>query len=73
MPNRTIDVLWRCITTIEAQDQLKLLNALDWPNMKKAQRLKLHKDLFRQAFPSSLKPKNVITTQDLQRILSNGR
>lgn len=69
LPKRTLDVMWECITIIEAQDQLKMFNALDWPNMKKGQRQKLHKELYRQAYPSQLRAKNYISVQDLQRIV----
>jgi len=69
VPKRTLDMMWECITIMEAQDQLKLLNALDWPNMKKQQRSKLHRELFSQAYPSALKKKQKISIQDLQKVL----
>jgi hypothetical protein len=73
VPKRTLDVMWECITIMEAQDQLKLFNALDWPNMKKQDRSKLHRELYRQAYPSALKKKQSVNLSDLQRILNNGR
>jgi len=54
---------------IEAQEQLKSFNVADWPNMKKQQRQKLHKELHRQAYPNSFSKKNLITAQDLQKML----
>lgn len=61
--------MWECVTMIEAQEQLKLMNALDFPNMKKSQRQKIHKDLHRLAYPSSVKPKNYISIEDVQKML----
>ena len=69
LPKRTLDVMWEAITIIEAQDQLSLLSALDWPNMKKQKRQELHRDLFRKAYPSSLREKNYVSVEDLQRIV----
>lgn len=63
-----IDTLWEAITSIEAQEQLKLMNALDWPNMKKEQRQKRHRELYKQAYPSSIKEKNYITLEDLDKL-----
>lgn len=68
VPKRTLDIMWECITIIEAQDQLKMMNALDWPNMKKNQRQKLHRDLFKQAYPSSVKQKTVVDAEAFQRM-----
>ncbi len=64
------ETLWLCITPIEAQEQLKLMSALDWPNMKPAQRKKMHRELFSKAYPSEMRPKKSITANDLQRMLS---
>lgn len=65
--------LWECITMIEAQEQLKNLSALDWPNMKKESRNKMHRDLMKKAYPFS-KQKKSITASDLAKMLggSNG-
>ena len=64
----TLNKMWQAITVIEAQEQLKLLNALDWPNMKKENRTKLHKELSKLAYPDS-KVKKSITTKDLSKLL----
>lgn len=69
LPNDAVEKLWECITMIEAQEQLKEFVAFDWPNMKKAQRTKLHKDLYNQAYPNQLKKKNYITIEDLGKVL----
>lgn len=62
-------MMWECITVIEAQEQLKLMNALDWPNMKKDQRQKLHRELHRQAYPSNIVKKDYITIDHLQQLV----
>jgi hypothetical protein len=69
LPKRTLDVMWEAITIIEAQDQLALLSALDWPNMKKQKRQELHRDLHRKAYPSSLREKNYVSIDDLKKIV----
>jgi hypothetical protein len=69
LPKRTLDVMWEAITIIEAQDQLSLLSALDWPNMKKQKRQEVHRDLFRKAYPSSLREKNFVSIEDLKKIV----
>ena len=69
-PAKALDKMWEAITMIEAQDQLKTLTALDWPNMKKAQKTKYHKELHTQAFPQFTRSKKYITPKDLQRVLA---
>lgn len=54
---------------IEAQEQLKDFTAKDWPNMKKGQREKLHKDLYSKAYPKEMRTKKYITPADLQKVL----
>lgn len=68
-PKGTLDVMWEAVTVIEAQDQLKLLTALDWPNLKKNKRQEVHRDLFRKAYPSSMSRKNYVSVEDLQRMV----
>jgi hypothetical protein len=68
-PTEKIDSLWLAITQIEAQEQLKQMTIADWPNMKKAARTKLHKELHSQAYPSELRKKNYITPEQLQKVL----
>jgi hypothetical protein len=64
-----IESLWLAITSIEAQEQLKKLSVADWPNMKKAARTKMHKELFSKAYPSEIKKKNYITADQMQKLL----
>lgn len=61
--------MWQAITVIEAQEQLKMFDALDWPNLKKNERQKKHKNLSKLAFPNDIIQKKYITAQDLQRVL----
>lgn len=68
VPKRTLDIMWECITIIEAQDQLKTMTSLDWPNMKKNQRQQLHRELYKQAYPSSIKQKNYVDMNDFKRM-----
>jgi hypothetical protein len=63
------ETLWLSITQIEAQDMLNKMFIADWPNLKKNERQKKHKDIFNQAFPKDVRPKRKITTEDLQRLL----
>lgn len=60
---------------IEAQNQLNKLSVSDWPNQKPANRNKIHKDLFKKAFPKDDKAPSIVTQEDLNKILgiSNGR
>jgi len=64
-----VESLWQAITVIEAQEQLKQMSIADWPNMKKQQRSKIHKELFKQAYPSEIRKKNYITPEDLGKVL----
>lgn len=64
-----VQSLWECITMIEAQEQLKAFTVQDWSHMKKAQRTKLHKDLFKQAYPSEIRKKNYISPEELLKVL----
>lgn len=68
MQDDRVQSLWECITMIEAQEQLKMMNSLDWPNLKKEQRKNLHKDLYKQAYPDALKKKNYVSIDDLKRL-----
>lgn len=63
-----VSSLWECITIIESQQMLKELTVQDWSNMKRNQRQKLHKDLYRKAYPSFLSKKKKITIEDLKRM-----
>jgi hypothetical protein len=63
------EMLFEHITIIEAQEQLKMLSAHDWPNMKKEKRKQLHRELYQKAYPKHLRKKNFVTAEDVQRSL----
>lgn len=68
--NELIESLYECIPTIQAQEILIQLRALDFPMMKDEARRKLHKDLNKQAFPRILKAEEkALTTADLANLL----
>jgi hypothetical protein len=62
-------MMWQAITVIEAQEQLKTFNSMDWPNMKDQNRKKLHKELSQKAYPNEIRNKNYVSPQDLQKVL----
>lgn len=68
LDNDVVMSLWDNITLIEAQEQLKMLTALDWPDMKKTARQKMHKELFNKAYPTEIRKKNYVTLKDLQKL-----
>lgn len=60
---------WQAITSIEAQELLKKLTVVDWPNMKKSQREKLHRQLYGDAYPATFKETRKVSNLDLARVL----
>jgi hypothetical protein len=48
---------------------LTRMSIADWPNMKKASREKLHKKLYKQAYPSTFKEKKQVSLEELATIL----
>jgi Zn/Cd-binding protein ZinT len=64
-----VESMWQSITTLEAQEQLMQMSVQDWSHMKKAQRTKLHKELFKKAYPSEIRKKNYISAEDLAKVL----
>lgn len=63
------EIYWQAITIIEAQDKLSRLTDSDWPRMKTGAREKLHKRLYRQAYPSIFRETQQVSNEDLARIL----
>lgn len=63
--------LYLAIDSLESQEQLLALTAHDWPNMKREQRSKMHKSLYKSAYPSNFdKQKKYITTDQLKGLFS---
>lgn len=69
MKMSVLQTLWENITIIEAQEQLKQMTVNDWPNMSKSGRNNLHRDIFKQAYPSQIQQKNYVDIKDLSRVL----
>jgi hypothetical protein len=69
MTSEDVSMLWESMTAIEAQDELKKMVIADWPNMKKSQRDKRHKELFAMAYPSEIRTKNSISVNDLKKFM----
>lgn len=62
---------YKAMEMLSAQERLMELSTQDWPNLKKSQREKLHRQLHRAAYPSTYsKP---VTPQELAKILGAGR
>lgn len=54
MPIEFFNQMWLAITVIEAQEAIQARNVAGWPYVSKADREKIHKDLFKEAYPSSM-------------------
>jgi hypothetical protein len=48
---------------------LNNLTISDWPNMQKTNRQKLHKNLYRQAYPSIFRNNKELTVESLAKII----
>lgn len=66
-----LDLLYRCIDIIEAQETLRLFKVTDWPNLKKDRRDKIYRQLSKIAFPFN--KKKAITSTEFARIMRDGR
>lgn len=64
-----VESMWLAMTPIEAQDELKSLKRMDWPNLKKRDREKLHKEYTNLSFPDEMKPKNYVSPEQVQKLL----
>ena len=58
---------WEAITMIEAQNLLMEMKVGDFPNMKKEDRGRLHRSLYKQAYPESAE-QSVTTASIAQRL-----
>lgn len=65
----SFEIYWQAITTIEAQEMLKTFTCFDWPNIKKGSREKLHRQLYRQAYPASFKEAKQVSNSELAKLL----
>lgn len=69
MPADEFNGLWEAITVIEAQEILTQLRVQDWPNMKKNDRSKFHRQLMNKAYPKHTSGIIARSTEDIARIL----
>lgn len=68
----SFDQYWRAIECIEAQNILKLFDVSAWPTMKKSSKEKLHKQLFKIAYPASVNEVKQVSNAELAKFLSGG-
>jgi len=67
MPNELVLDFWEAIEVIEAQNHLALMKIADFPNLKQAERTKVHKEVYKRAYP--FQKKKSVTWEELQRIM----
>lgn len=65
-----VDAMWLAITQIEAQDMLNKMFLADWPNLKKPDRKKKHKELYALAFPKEMQKKSFVSAEMVQKMLA---
>jgi len=65
----TEQTLWEAITVIEAQNMLHQITLVDFPNMKTGHRNKIHKKLYRQAYPATFRESVELTPETLARAM----
>jgi hypothetical protein len=58
------------IEVLSAQELLVQMRASDFPNAKNSDRQKIHRDLYKKAFPSFFTTKRSMTWDDLKRSLN---
>jgi len=54
LPPITLNSLWSAIDVIEAQEQLGLIKALQFPQLTNKARSDLNRQLFKQAYPKTI-------------------
>lgn len=57
LPNALIEEYWQAITIIEARSSLVALTESDYPNLKQGNRDKIHRELYKKAYPAYLNAK----------------
>lgn len=62
----------QAMEVLEAQERLASFTTHDWPNLKKAQREKLHRSLHRTAYPRTHSGE-ALNPQQLAQVLGAGR
>ena len=51
---------------IEAEERLKLMDALQYPNMQKEDKKKKHRELYKKEYPDNFDKKRIMKTTDLE-------
>jgi hypothetical protein len=54
---------------LESQEMLRLMNIADFPDMKKDARSKMHRQVYKAAYPNQAK--KVVTVEDLKNVLGS--
>ena len=67
MDNEVFKMLHRNIQRMKSQNMIESFTQVDFPNMSKENRRKVHRETFQIAYPESLK-KRTVTTDDLLKM-----
>lgn len=63
--------LIECIDVIEAQQMLRDMKVSDFPNMKPEHRGKIHRDLYKRAYPVKIKEsRKSLNIEDIAKVLN---
>jgi len=66
-----IYTLIECIDIIEAQEMLRSMKVADFPNMKPEHRGKIHRDLYKRAYPVKIKEsRKSLNIEDIAKVLN---
>ena len=60
---------WAAVSVLEAQEGLVQMSMMDWPNLKRPDRSKRHRELHRIAFPKSWQESKPVSGEDMARII----
>ena len=71
LDTNTYELLYKAIEPLEAQELLVSMKVSDWPNIKKEDRQKIHRSVYRSAYKTS--QEKVVTTEDFAAIINSNR
>lgn len=66
-----LETYYQAIEMIESQNLLVHFKIQDWPNLKKPQRTKLHRDVYKKAYPND--KSRSLSLADLLKVQGVGR
>ena len=69
MEVKTYNTLSQLMYINEARESLRSIDVSCYPNMKTEARKKMHKRLYKVAYPSNFEQKNVVKLSDLTKVL----